>query len=133
MARVRNGGQPLTPVLAMKQVQAIDKVRHCPVTATVQVIGGKWKPRLLWLLRRGKSTFGDLRRNVRGSERMVSKGLRELERAGVITREERRVGRMLTTHYGFTAYGRTLIPVLDAMGHWGAAHQRLSEDVRSGT
>jgi DNA-binding HxlR family transcriptional regulator len=111
--------------------QAIDKARRCPVTATVQVMGGKWKPRLLWLLRRGRSKFGELRRDVRGSDRMVSKSLKELEQAGVITREERRVGRMLNTHYAFTPYGRTLIPVLDAMGHWGAAHQRLSDRVRA--
>lgn len=97
---------------------------HCPVTATVDVIGGKWKPRLLWLLRRGASTFGDLRRGVRGSDRMVSKSLRELEQAGIVSRDERPVGRVRTTVYAFTPCGRTLVPVLNAMGQWGVAHRR---------
>jgi DNA-binding HxlR family transcriptional regulator len=108
----------------MNRVETLDKMRHCPVTTTVQVIGGKWKPRLLWLLRRGTTTFGALRRGVRASDRMVSRSLKDLERAGVILREERSVGRVVTTRYAFTTYGRTLIPVLDAMGHWGVAHQR---------
>lgn len=99
-------------------------MRHCPVTTTVDVIGGKWKPRLLWMLRRGASTFGTLRRGVDGSDRMVSKSLRELEQAGIVSRDERRVGRVRTTVYAFTPYGRTLVPVLDAMGRWGVAHHR---------
>ena len=113
----------------MTHAETIDKMKHCPVTATVRVIGGKWKPRLLWSLRRGTAKFGDLRRTVSASARMVSRSLKELEHAGVIAREERRVGRLVTTQYAFTAYGRTLIPVLDAMGRWGAEHQRATRRI----
>jgi DNA-binding HxlR family transcriptional regulator len=37
----------------------------------------------------------------------------------------------VTTQYAFTAYGRTLIPVLDAMGRWGAEHQRTTRRIGS--
>lgn len=107
-------------------------MQHCPVSTTVDAVGGKWKPRLLWLLRRGATTFGDLRRGVRGSDRMVSKSLRELELAGIVSRDERPVGRLRTTVYAFTPYGRTLVPVLDAMGQWGVIHRR-SVLTREGT
>lgn len=100
----------------------LDKLHDCPVTSTVQVIGGKWKPRILWLLRGGTSRFGDIQRAIRASDRMVSRSLKELEVAGIVTRQERRVGRVVTTEYTFSRYGRTLMPVLDAMGHWGLAH-----------
>jgi hypothetical protein len=35
---------------------------------TIKVMGGKWKPRILWHLREGPATFGDLRRVVGVSE-----------------------------------------------------------------
>lgn len=106
----------------------MEKLQRCPVTTTVAVIGGKWKPRLLWLLRRGTVTFGALCRGVQGSERMVSKSLRELADAGIVSRTERAVGRVRTTEYAFTPYGRSLVPVLDAMGHWGVAHHRSTRN-----
>lgn len=99
-------------------------MQFCPVMTTVEVLGGKWKPRILWHLRVGAAGFGELQRAVGASERMLSKSLRELERDGVITRAVVPVGKVVTTEYAFSAYGLTLVPVLDAMGNWGLAHQR---------
>lgn len=58
---------------------AIDKMRSCPVMTTVEIIGGRWKPRILWHLRPGKASFGELQRATEASERMLSKSLRELQ------------------------------------------------------
>jgi DNA-binding HxlR family transcriptional regulator len=104
--------------------EAIDKMRDCPVMTTVMIMGGRWKPRILWHLRSRAASFGELQRATQASERMLSKSLRELEADNVITRAVVPVGKVVMTRYAFSEYGLTLAPVLDAMGHWGLRHQR---------
>jgi DNA-binding HxlR family transcriptional regulator len=98
------------------------KMQFCPVTKTIGVIGGKWKPRILWHLRLGVAGFAELQRTTGASERMLSKSLKELMREGIITRRENAVGKVVTTEYAYSKYGLTLVPVLDLMGNWGADH-----------
>ena len=95
--------------------------------ATVEAVGGKWKPRILWHLRSGAAGFGELHRAIGSSERMLSKSLQELEADGVITRTVVPVGKVVTSVYAYSEYGRTLMPVLDAMASWGLQHALLSE------
>lgn len=102
----------------------LDKMRDCPVMTTVEVIGGRWKPRILWHLRTRSAGFGELQRATEASERMLSRSLRELESHGVITRTVVPLGKVITSQYAISAYGRGLVTVLDAMGDWGLAHQR---------
>jgi DNA-binding HxlR family transcriptional regulator len=104
--------------------ESIDKMRDCPVMTAVEIIGGRWKPRILWHLRSHAASFGELQRATQASERMLSKSLRELEADNVITRAVVPVGKIVMTRYAFSEYGLTLVPVLDAMGHWGLRHQR---------
>jgi DNA-binding HxlR family transcriptional regulator len=109
---------------------AIDKMRDCPVMTTVEIMGGRWKPRILWHLRSRAASFAELQRATQASERMLSKSLRELEAHHVITRTVVPVGKVVTTRYAFSEYGLTLAPVLDAMGHWGLRHQRTQVQVK---
>ena len=96
----------------------------CPVDATLDVIGGKWKPFILFWLRDRTLRFGELRREIPGvSERVLTRQLRDLEAVGVVRREvfaeiPPRV------EYSLTDYGQTLRPVIDAMCVWGTAHRR---------
>jgi DNA-binding HxlR family transcriptional regulator len=103
---------------------AADKMQACPVMTTVGVLTGKWKPRALWHLRLGPSGFGELQRATGASERMLSKSLRELQADGIVTRSESHAGKVRLSRYAYTAYGETLIPVLNLLGAWGAVHQR---------
>ena len=100
-----------------------DKIADCPVMTTVGVIGGKWKPRILWHLRQGPARFGELHRALGASERMLARSLQELEAARLITRRVIPVGGVTTTEYTYSEYGRSLVPVLDAMGQWGIGHR----------
>ena len=98
------------------------KTFHCPVEAALDVIGGKWKPLILWALGDNVLRFGELQKSLPGvNTKMLTKQLRELEGDGVISRTvypevPPRV------EYAITDFGRTLIPILDALCTWGAEY-----------
>lgn len=95
----------------------------CPVTRSLQVFGGKWKPIILWEMENGTLRFGELKRRITGiTQKMLTQQLRELEEEGIIWR---RVYAEVPPHveYGITDYGKTLRPILDEMAKWGVNHQ----------
>jgi len=98
------------------------KTFHCPVEAALDVIGGKWKPLILWALGDEVMRFGELQKALPGvNTKMLTKQLRELEEDGVISRTvypevPPRV------EYAITDFGRTLIPILQALCNWGAEY-----------
>ena len=91
----------------------------CPVTYCLNVIGGKWKPIIIFLVSHDINRFGQLQRNIDGiSKQMLTKQLRELEQDGIINRQvfaevPPRV------EYTLTSHGETLLPVIQAMRTWG--------------
>jgi DNA-binding HxlR family transcriptional regulator len=106
----------------------IEKISECPVTTTIGIIAGKWKPTILCELREGARRFSDLRRDVPGiSEKVLAAHLRDLEADGIVSRREFREGAMLATEYAFTDYGLTLKPILTAMANWGTKHQHIDD------
>lgn len=96
-----------------------NKHYNCPVEATLDVIGGKWKPLILWQLRAEKLRFSGLQQSMQGiSPKMLTKQLRELEEDGLVLRVvypeiPPRV------EYSLTEFGKTVLPVLDALCEWG--------------
>lgn len=94
------------------------------VAAALKVIGGKWKPLLLWMICGGKVRFNELRRMIpEASQKMLSQHLKELERDALICRRvypetPPRV------EYSLTEYGRSLEPVFEALGKWGKEHRK---------
>lgn len=100
------------------------KQRHeayyeCPVEATLDLIGGKWKGVILNLLDDGPLRFSALRRRLaKVTQRTLTNQLRELEADGLVSRTifpeiPPRV------EYALTERGRSLKPVLAAMTAWG--------------
>ncbi len=91
----------------------------CDVEATLSVLGGRWKPVLLFHLLDGRKRFGELcRLTPNATQRMITLQLREMEADGAISREvfpevPPRV------EYELTALGRSLEPLLLAMRSWG--------------
>jgi DNA-binding HxlR family transcriptional regulator len=110
----------------------------CPVEATLNVIGGKWKVVILFrLTHEGTLRFAELRRKIPGvSERMLTQQLRELEHDGIVHREVY-AEVPPKVEYSLTEYGRTLRPITEAMCKWGRKHtERLAQQTtgqRNGT
>jgi len=97
---------------------------HCPVEVTLSVIGGKWKPLILWhLYKGGVRRFLELQRNIPGiTRKMLTQHLRELERDGVVARKI--FNEMpLRVEYSLTKYGRTLRPLMRVLSNWGSKHE----------
>ncbi len=93
---------------------------HCPVEATLALVGGKYKPLILWYLIEGPLHYMELQRRIpKATAKMLSQQLHSLEECGMILREvlPQKPPRTL---YSLTPFGRSFVPVLEAMCDWGA-------------
>ena len=94
----------------------------CPVEATLELIGGKWKGIVLYYLLDGRLRFSELKRQIGCvTQRMLTKQLRELEATGLVNRivyaeVPPRV------EYELTKEGKTLKPIVIALKKWGEKH-----------
>ncbi|MDU0809243.1 winged helix-turn-helix transcriptional regulator [Aquirufa regiilacus] len=100
----------------------IDNPFQCPVTRTMSIIGGKWKPIILNCIADKTIRFGKLNQLMPAiSNKVLSKELKDLETLGLIERMEYdelppRV------EYKLTAAGLSLMPVLMEVANWGNSH-----------
>lgn len=101
---------------------------RCPVTATMQLIGGKWKIIILWAISNDVHRFGELQRAIPSiTKKMLTSELRALERDGFINRKVYPVVPP-KVEYSITPLGDTLRPVLGAMGDWGQQYALPMQD-----
>lgn len=92
------------------------------VQTTLKVLGGKWKPPILYLLSSGTLRFGELRKQIPGiTQKMLSQELREMENDALISRKVYPVVPP-KVEYTLTAYGKSLEPILKGMSEWGKKH-----------
>jgi DNA-binding HxlR family transcriptional regulator len=99
------------------------KLLHCPALVAIKAISGKWKTRVLWLLRDRPHHFGEMKGLLSGvSAKVLSEQLQQLVDDGLVSSEETLRGGVSYMQYDYTAYGQTLIPVLDLLGKWGIGH-----------
>jgi DNA-binding HxlR family transcriptional regulator len=94
----------------------------CPISATMSILGGKWKSVILWYLKDGPKRFTELKKLIsQCSLKMFSDHLKELESDGIIKRE---VFAQVPprVEYSITEYGMTLLPIVLEMREWGVKH-----------
>ena len=97
---------------------------HCPVEATLALVGGKYKALILWKLIPAPMRFSELRRAVPGATpKMLTQQLRELEASNLIHREVFAVVPP-RVEYSLTELGRSLMPILVSMRDWGSSYLR---------
>ncbi len=94
----------------------------CGLDAAVAVVGGKWKPLILWALSERPHRTAELRRELPGvSEKVLIAQLRELEQDGIVRREVfAQVPPKVVYH--LTEVGEELNRALLPLGDWGERH-----------
>ena len=103
---------------------------YCTVELTLNVIGGKWKPIILYHLGQEKvRRFGELRQSIPNiTQKMLTQQLRELEQDGLVHRE---VYAQVPpkVEYSLTTFGQSIMPVLHSLCQWGQSYEaRFRED-----
>lgn len=94
----------------------------CPVTITQNVLMGKWKLTILWILHNKTRRFNELEKLIPSiSHGVLAQQLRELERDGVIHREV--YGEVPPkVEYSLTEIGVSFIPVMSQIMEWGVGY-----------
>ena len=98
---------------------SLSDLQNCPVTATMEVIGGKWKILVLHLINNDINRFGKMTMMLKDiSKQMLTSQLRELEADGVI---ERKIYAEIPprVEYFLTDKGKSLLPIVELMKDWG--------------
>jgi DNA-binding HxlR family transcriptional regulator len=101
-------------------------IRNCGVVYALNLIGGRWKPAILYSLLKGTMRYSQLLKSIPGvSERMLAAQLRELEKDGLVKRTvyaevPQRV------EYELTLLGMTAAPLLKTLSDWGNSLRQLT-------
>jgi DNA-binding HxlR family transcriptional regulator len=108
----------------------LGKQYSCGLDAAIDVVGGKWKPLVLWALDHRPHRYGELRRELDGiSEKVLTQQLRELERDGIVSRDVHdQVPPKVV--YALTPLGTSLNAALEPLGDWGEQHMGHIVSVR---
>jgi len=101
---------------------SVEKKYKVGVEAALEVMGGKWKPLIIYHLMTGRKRTSEFRRLIPGiTQKMLTTQLRGLEKDEIV---ERKVYREIPpkVEYELTSYGWGLKPALDLLCYWGEDH-----------
>ncbi|WP_240414929.1 winged helix-turn-helix transcriptional regulator [Paenibacillus periandrae] len=105
-----------------KRGNSVQKKYKVGVEAALEVMGGKWKPLIIYHLMTGRKRTSELRRLMPGiTQKMLTAQLRGLEKDEIIARK---VYKEIPpkVEYELTSYGWGLKPALDQLCYWGEDH-----------
>lgn len=101
---------------------------NCPIKHTLDIIGGKWKARILGLLQHSPMRTGEIKRALGNiTDKVLSDQLKELQNDGLINRHDyKQIPPKV--EYTITEKGKTLLPIINQMFDWGVGDmKRLGE------
>ncbi|WP_437397815.1 winged helix-turn-helix transcriptional regulator [Flagellimonas lutimaris] len=108
-----------------------DKKYPCTTSLTMKYIGGKWKSVILIHLTRGKKRYNELKKEIPTiTERTLSLQLKEMEADGLVSRKVYTSKPPLKVEYDLTSFGKTLIPVLEAIASWGKTTADTHKEIK---
>ncbi|MDI9860721.1 MULTISPECIES: winged helix-turn-helix transcriptional regulator [Flectobacillus] len=101
----------------------------CPVTFTMEKIGGYWKPIIIYHLSQESKRYSELKKAIPAiTEKVLIQHLKQLEADGLLIREAKPVVPPFVT-YQLSESGKKLLPVIHAMATWAFEHQGKSVDM----
>lgn len=107
-----------------------NKSYPCCTSVTMRFIGGKWKAVILHHLLNGAKRYNELRKDIPTiTERTLSLQLKQLEEDNIIDRKVYTEKPPLMVEYTLTDFGKTLLPVLEAITQWGIAAPENSKKI----
>lgn len=105
-----------------------EELPACPVATTVALIGSKWKLLIMRNLQMRTWRFNELKKDLGGiSQKVLTDSLRSMENDGLVIRTvyaevPPRV------EYSLSELGKSMHPIIDAMGEWGRKYQQFVKD-----
>lgn len=104
----------------MNYVKLKDKIYPCPVSLTMDLVGGKWKAVILYHLRNEAKRYNELRKEMPTvTEMTLSLQLKQLEKDDLLTRKVYGKKPPIKVIYCLTDLGKTFVPILEAVNDWG--------------
>ncbi|WP_234122418.1 winged helix-turn-helix transcriptional regulator [Clostridium hydrogenum] len=103
-----------------------DTEYQCSMELTLDIIGGKWKPIILWYLSSSTLRFGELKKKMpKITQKMLTQQLKSLEENELINRV---VYNEIPpkVEYSLTDKGKTLVPILAGLSEW--AHEYINSN-----
>ncbi|MCF0064720.1 helix-turn-helix transcriptional regulator [Dyadobacter chenwenxiniae] len=102
--------------------------KNCPITATMEVIGGKWKPLILYNLTLGTRRFGELSVRIPAiSRKVLTEQLKELERDGLVIRQQFKE-MPPRVEYSLTEKSNSLVAVFKEIAKWGNQNLLINQE-----
>ena len=96
------------------------KTYPCTVSLTMDLVGGKWRAVILYHLKDEGKRFSEIRKELFSvTEMTLSIQLKQLEKDGLVSRKVYGRKPPIKVVYNLTAFGKSFIPVLDAITNWG--------------
>lgn len=107
----------------------IPKSFNCGMAVMMEIIGGKWKSYLVYLISKGVRRPSELQKAVKtANRRVLDLQLRELEFHQIITRHIYPEV-PLKVEYHLTEFGKSILPVVEAMDSWGNEYLTVFESL----
>lgn len=104
----------------MNNVKLKDKIYPCPVSLTMDLVGGKWKTVILHHLKDKEKRYSELRKEMPFiTEMTLSLQLKQLEKDGLVSRKVYGKKPPVKVIYSLTGLGKSFVPVLEAIMEWG--------------
>ena len=117
--------------MSRPRAKLVNNFPGCPVESALTFLDGKWKGVILYHLLGGTLRFNEIRKKIKSvTQRMLTKQLRELEEAGLVSRT---VHPVVPPHvdYALTPLGRSLEPIILALDAWGKEHVLCKDGKRT--
>jgi DNA-binding HxlR family transcriptional regulator len=108
------------------------KYSDCAMQRSMAVLGTKWKPIVIWMLRERKARFGQIAATIGIiSRKVLASTLKELEEDGLIVREEYKE-LPPRVEYSLTKKGADLVPIMQQIVAWDVAYREEQSPKRVG-